>query len=66
MKPKTSIFGIITIQAVLDIIMWYFALTDAHNYEAYWAVLLAVNMMLVGLVMLIILRYYIKRSELDE
>lgn len=64
MKSKYSIYAIIVIQLVIDLAMWYFATTNAYQYQAYWAILLAFNIMLVSLVMLIILRYYMKRSEI--
>ena len=44
--------------------MWYFAIEHPFKYQAYWAIMLAINVILLSLVMLIILRYYIKRSEL--
>lgn len=63
MKSATSISLIVSIQIVLDVFMWYFALQNAIKYQEYWAILFAVNIILVALVMLIILRHYIKRSD---
>ncbi len=64
MKSTTAIFVIGGIQLIVDLFMWYFAIENPFKYQAYWAILLAINVILVSLVMLIILRYYIKRSEL--
>lgn len=64
MKSKSVIFTIAGVQVILSLLMWYLALLNSYKYQAYWAILLAVNIMLVALVMLVILRYYIKRSEL--
>lgn len=66
MKSATAIFAIVGVQLLVDLFMWYFALVDAYKYQAYWAILLAVNIILVSFVMLIILRYYIRRSESYE
>lgn len=63
MKSTTAISAIVTLQVVIDIFMWYFAENDAYKYQEYWAILFAVNIILVALVMLIILRYYIQRGD---
>ncbi len=64
MKSGTAIFATVGIQLVIDIFMWYFATSGPYAYQAYWAILLAVNLMLVAVVMLIILRYYIRSGEI--
>ncbi len=64
MKLATAIFLIVAIQLIVDFFMWYFAIEHPFKYQAYWAIMLAINVILLSLVMLIILRYYIKRSEL--
>lgn len=64
MKSTAAILLIVAIQLVVDAFMWYFAIENPFKDQSYWAVLLGVNIILVSLVMLVILRYYIKRSEI--
>lgn len=63
MKSTAAIFLIVAAQLVVDLFMWYFAIENPFKYQGYWAALLGINIILVSLVMLVILRYYIKRSE---
>lgn len=54
------IIGIlVAIQVALDLAMWYFALYDAYAGQVYWAILLAVNMIMFALAILVMLRDYI-------
>ncbi|MCL4330924.1 MAG: hypothetical protein M1304_01470 [Candidatus Thermoplasmatota archaeon] len=49
----------VAIQVAIDLAMWYFALYDAYSGQVYWAVLLAVNLILFAMVILVMLRSYI-------
>lgn len=64
MKSVYMIYGIIGIQLLLDLFMWFIALKNAYGYQEYWAILLALNVILLSLVMLVILRFFIQRSEI--
>lgn len=64
MRATGIISAIIGIQLVIDVFMWYFALANPYSYQGYWAVLLAANIILLSLVMLVILRQYMKGSDI--
>ncbi len=64
MKSSDVVFAIVGAQLVIDAFMWYFAVVNAYLYQQYWGILLAFNVILVSLVMLVILRHYIKGSEM--
>ena len=59
MKISLIIGILVAIQVAIDLAMWYFALYDAYSGQVYWAILLAVNLILFAMVILVILRSYI-------
>ncbi len=59
MKLSLIIGILVTIQIAIDLAMWYFALYDAYSGQVYWAILLAVNLILFAMVILVMLRSYI-------
>ncbi len=59
MKLSLIIGILVAIQVAIDLAMWYFALYDAYSGQVYWAVLLAVNLILFAMVILVMLRSYI-------
>ena len=59
MKLSLIIGILVTIQVAIDLTMWYFALYDAYSGQVYWAILLAVNLILFAMVILVMLRSYI-------
>ena len=63
MNYKYEILAIVALQFVLDGLMWYIAIFHPYSYQAYWGIALAVNVILLALVMLVILRYFIRRYE---
>ncbi len=57
MKTSNIVYGIAIFQlVVLDPLMWYFTQVKPYQYESLWAVVLALNILMFGLIALIMFR----------